>query len=314
MAPGVAGGAAGHRRGGPATGADALTDCGGTRHPVAPALAGVGPADVAFPGRADLGAVPTVTSAKHECRENDARDARTRSDVANPRGLPRRVRLRDGIQPALVGRGVARSACTGRWPTATTRDGSDVDLVVVTYRPGAGPRPGTAPGRRRPGRPGRGHRRRVPAHAPRHCPRRGRCIADRYVTTQPLHDPRGWLDHAARRPPRPARRGAAGASSPTLARRGLVPGGVGARPRHPAGRVVRHRRRAADARRGAAARRAWSRPAQPHLLPQQRRRGAAHRAGRRRHDRARPPCCAPRPTSWPHRGRPVDGTLADLFD
>jgi len=70
--------------------------------------------------------------------------------------------------------------------------GSDVNVVVVTYRPGAGPRPIT---------------RRVDGvlveltvagrddylQAARTLSASWPLTADRYVTTRPLHDPRGWL-------------------------------------------------------------------------------------------------------------------------
>jgi hypothetical protein len=70
-------------------------------------------------------------------------------------------------------------------------DGSDIDMVVVTFRPGAGPRPGT---------------RRVDgmivdvavisaddylAHA-RTLTTSWPIAADRYLTTRPLYDPEGW--------------------------------------------------------------------------------------------------------------------------
>ena len=202
--------------------------------------------------------------------------------MTGPRGYLA-VRLRDVIAarwPAEVRAiGVHGSLAHG-----DDTDGSDVNLVVVTYRPNAGPRPAL--------RRVDGilvdltvvDRRGGPAPGPRADPAlaAGRGPVSDHRT---LLDPRGWFAEPARRPPGQARRDPAGrvhrAGPAQLVRRG-----VRARPGGPAGRVVRHRRRPAADRRGPAARRDGRRPAQPHLLPQPRRRGQTHRAGRRRHDRA----------------------------
>lgn len=115
-------------------------------------------------------------------------------DVTTPRGRLA-VRPRDVIEhrwPAEVQAiGVQGSLAHG-----DDHDGSDVNLVVVTYRPGAGPRPAL---RRVDGTlveldvvTGDEGLRRARELTPR-----WPLTADRFVTTRPLHDPRGWF--AARR-------------------------------------------------------------------------------------------------------------------
>jgi predicted nucleotidyltransferase len=111
-------------------------------------------------------------------------------DVTSPRGQLA-ARLRDVIErrwPAEVQAiGVHGSLAHG-----DDREGSDVNLLVVTYRPGAGPKPAL---------------RRVDGvlvdlevvagdeglQRARELTSRWPLDADRYVTTRPLHDPRGWF-------------------------------------------------------------------------------------------------------------------------
>ena len=187
----------------------------------------------------------------------------------------------------------------------------EVGMLVVTYRPGTGPPPAT---------------RRVDGvlvdltvAAADDYLGQARVLsplwpltADRYVTTQALYDPTGWLrtlrdEHLGRLArARPAEFSTAG---PT----GLVSGQRGAFPGRPAGRVVRDRPGAADARRGAAGRGDRDRPAEPHLLPGSGGRGAAHRAGRRGHDRGR--CGADRAGRrvggpWPARSTALSTTCS----
>ena len=75
-------------------------------------------------------------------------------DVAKPRGHLA-VRLRDVIQRRWSAE-VRAIGVHGSLAHGDDADGSDVNLLVVTYRPDAGPRAGAAPGRRHPGRPQRG--------------------------------------------------------------------------------------------------------------------------------------------------------------
>src|ERR671917_1439211 len=111
-------------------------------------------------------------------------------DVANPRGYLA-TRLRDVIQrrwPAEVRAiGVHGSLAHG-----DDTDGSDVNLLVVTYRPNAGPRPSL---------------RRVDGilvdlsvvtaddglRRARELTPRWPLVADRYLTTRSLFDPHGWF-------------------------------------------------------------------------------------------------------------------------
>ena len=111
-------------------------------------------------------------------------------DVANPRGYLA-VRLRDVIQRRWSAE-VQAIGVHGSLAHGDDSDGSDVNLVVVTYRPGAGPRPALhkvdgilvdltvvtgEEGLRR----------------ARELTPRWPLIADRYVTTRRLYDPRGWF-------------------------------------------------------------------------------------------------------------------------
>src|SRR3954468_19188109 len=111
-------------------------------------------------------------------------------DVTSPRGQLA-TRLGDVIQrrwPAEVRAiGVHGSLAHG-----DDTDGSDVNLVVVTYRPGTGPRPAL---RRVDGIlvdltvvAGEEGLRRARELTPR-----WPLVADRYVTTRTLDDPRGWF-------------------------------------------------------------------------------------------------------------------------
>lgn len=111
-------------------------------------------------------------------------------DVTSPRGRLA-VRLRDVIErrwPAEVQAiGVHGSLAHG-----DDHDGSDVNLLVITYRPGAGPRPAL---RRVDGTlvdlevvTGEEGLRRARELTPR-----WPLAADRFVTTRALHDPRGWF-------------------------------------------------------------------------------------------------------------------------
>src|SRR3954468_20735149 len=112
-------------------------------------------------------------------------------DVTTPRGRLA-IRLRDVIEhrwPAEVQAiGVQGSLAHG-----DDHDGSDVNLLVVTYRPGAGPRP--AP------REVDGTLVDLEVVAGDEGLRRARQLtprwpltADRYLTARVLHDPTGWLD------------------------------------------------------------------------------------------------------------------------
>ncbi|GIM89481.1 nucleotidyltransferase domain-containing protein [Paractinoplanes toevensis] len=111
-------------------------------------------------------------------------------DVTSPRGRLA-VRLNDVIErrwPAEVQAvGVHGSLAHG-----DDREGSDVNLLVVTYRAGTGPKPAL---RRVDGTlvdleviTGDEGLRRA-----RELTSRWPLDADRYVTTRPLHDPRGWF-------------------------------------------------------------------------------------------------------------------------
>jgi predicted nucleotidyltransferase len=111
-------------------------------------------------------------------------------DPTSPRGQLA-VRLRDVIErrwPAEVqATGVYGSLAHG-----DDREGSDVNLLVVTYRPGTGPRPalrkvdGTLVDLEVvTGEEGLRRARELTSRWP--------LYADRYVTTKPLHDPRGWF-------------------------------------------------------------------------------------------------------------------------
>ncbi|WP_250001691.1 nucleotidyltransferase domain-containing protein [Actinoplanes sp. M2I2] len=111
-------------------------------------------------------------------------------DFTSPRGRLA-VRLRDVIErrwPAEVQAiGVHGSLAHG-----DDHDGSDVNLTVITYRPGAGPRPAL---------------RKVDGilvdlrvvtaeeglRQARELTPRWPLQAEQYVTTRPLHDPRGWF-------------------------------------------------------------------------------------------------------------------------
>jgi predicted nucleotidyltransferase len=113
-------------------------------------------------------------------------------DIASPRGRLA-TRVRDVIErrwPAEVQAiGVHGSLAHG-----DDHDGSDVNLLVVTYRPGGGPRPAL---RKVDGilvdlevvTGDEGLRR------ARELTTRWPLNADRYVTSRPMHDPRGWFAH-----------------------------------------------------------------------------------------------------------------------
>jgi predicted nucleotidyltransferase len=111
-------------------------------------------------------------------------------DVANPRGYLA-VRLRDVIQHRWSAE-VRAIGVNGSLAHGDDTEGSDVNLVVVTYRPGAGPRPIL---RRVDGilvdltviAADEGLRR------ARELTPRWPLIADRYVTTRSLYDPHGWF-------------------------------------------------------------------------------------------------------------------------
>jgi hypothetical protein len=111
-------------------------------------------------------------------------------DVGNPRGYLA-VRLRDVIQRRWAA-DVQAIGVHGSLAHGDDSDGSDVNLIVVTYRPGAGPRPAL---RRVDGIlvdlavvSGEEGLRRARELTPR-----WPLIADRYVTTRTLFDPRGWF-------------------------------------------------------------------------------------------------------------------------
>jgi hypothetical protein len=111
-------------------------------------------------------------------------------DVGSPRGYLA-VRLRDVITKRWSA-DVQAIGVHGSLAHGDDHDGSDVNLLVVTYRPGTGPRPvlrrvdgilvdlsvvGAEDGLRR----------------ARELTPRWPLIADRYVTTRALDDPRGWF-------------------------------------------------------------------------------------------------------------------------
>src|SRR3954463_424328 len=107
-------------------------------------------------------------------------------DVGNPRGYLA-VRLRDVIR-ARWSADVHAIGVHGSLAHGDDHDGSDVNLLVVTYRPNAGPRPAL---RRVDGIlvdltvvPGDEGLRRARELTPR-----WPLIADRYVTTRTLFDP-----------------------------------------------------------------------------------------------------------------------------
>jgi predicted nucleotidyltransferase len=111
-------------------------------------------------------------------------------DVANPRGHLA-VRLRDVIQRRWSA-DVQAIGVHGSLAHGDDSDGSDINMVVVTYRPNAGPRPAL---RRVDGilvdltliTAEEGLRR------ARELTPRWPLIADRYLTTLALYDPRGWF-------------------------------------------------------------------------------------------------------------------------
>jgi predicted nucleotidyltransferase len=111
-------------------------------------------------------------------------------DVANPRGHLA-VRLRDVIQRRWSA-DVQAIGVHGSLAHGDDSDGSDVNMVVVTYRPNAGPRPAL---RRVDGilvdltviTAEEGLRR------ARELTPRWPLIADRYLITLALYDPRGWF-------------------------------------------------------------------------------------------------------------------------
>jgi predicted nucleotidyltransferase len=111
-------------------------------------------------------------------------------DVTNPRGYLA-VRISDVIQHRWSAE-VQAIGVYGSLAHGDDGDGSDVNLVVVTYRPNAGPRPAL---RRVDGilvdltvLTGDEGLRRARELTPR-----WPLIADRYMTTRALHDPRGWF-------------------------------------------------------------------------------------------------------------------------
>ena len=111
-------------------------------------------------------------------------------DVANPRGYLV-TRLRDVIQRRWSAE-VRAIGVHGSLAHGDDTDGSDVNLVVVTYRPGGGPRPAL---RRVDGilvdltvvTAEEGLRR------ARELTPRWPLVADRFVTTRSLFDPHGWF-------------------------------------------------------------------------------------------------------------------------
>ena len=124
-------------------------------------------------------------------------------------------------------------------------EGSDVDLLVVTYRPGAGPRPVI--------RRVNGILVELSVVATEEGLRQARDLspswplaADRFVTTRPLYDPQGWLSTQ-----RDAHLGRLAEARPSeftaLARQAWCHALVGARPGRAARRVVRHGGRAVAA-------------------------------------------------------------------
>ena len=226
-------------------------------------------------------------------------------DVANPRGYLA-VRLRDVIQRRWSA-DVRAIGVHGSLAHGDDTDGSDVNLVVVSYRPNAGPRPAL---RRVDGilvdltviTADEGLRR------ARELTPRWPLVADRYLTTRALFDPHGWFGtqrdaHLGRLARDPAGRVHRPGPAQLVRRLGR------ARPGGPAGRVVRDGRRPGADRRGPAARRDGRRPAQPHLFPQPRGRGPAHRAGRRRHAGTGRACSRSQAEDLTARGKPVDGEI-----
>jgi predicted nucleotidyltransferase len=111
-------------------------------------------------------------------------------DLANPRAYLA-VRLRDVIERRWSAE-VRAIGVHGSLAHGDDTDGSDVNLVVVTYRPNAGPRPSL---------------RRVDGilvdlsvvtaddglRRARELTPRWPLVADRYLTTRPLSDPHGWF-------------------------------------------------------------------------------------------------------------------------
>ena len=121
----------------------------------------------------DNGAVP----------EDDARDDNPRWQLAG--------QLRDAIQRRWSAE-VQAVAVYGSLAHGDDSDGSDVDLLVVTYRQGAGPRPAL--------RQVNGLLVDLTVVSADEGLRQARELAptwpltaDRFVTTKALHDPRGWL-------------------------------------------------------------------------------------------------------------------------
>ena len=111
-------------------------------------------------------------------------------DVTSPRGQLA-VRLRDVIERRWSAE-VQAIGVHGSLAHGDDHDGSDINLVVVTYRPGAGPKPAL---RRVDGIlvdldvvTGEEGLRRARELTPR-----WPLIADRFVTTRALHDPRSWF-------------------------------------------------------------------------------------------------------------------------
>jgi predicted nucleotidyltransferase len=111
-------------------------------------------------------------------------------DVANPRGHLA-VRVSDVIQHRWSAE-VQAIGVVGSLAHGDASDGSDVNVVVVTYRPNVGPRPAL---RRVDGIlvdltvvAGDEGLRRARELTPR-----WPLIADRYMTSRTLHDPRGWF-------------------------------------------------------------------------------------------------------------------------
>ena len=111
-------------------------------------------------------------------------------DVANPRGYLA-IRLRDVIQHRWSAE-VQAIGVHGSGAHGDDSEGSDVNLSVVTYRPNAGPRPAL----RRidgilveltvmTGEEGMRHARELTSRWP--------LVADRFMTSRALFDPRGWF-------------------------------------------------------------------------------------------------------------------------
>ncbi|GIE93586.1 nucleotidyltransferase domain-containing protein [Paractinoplanes rishiriensis] len=111
-------------------------------------------------------------------------------DPTSPRGMLA-TRLRDVIERRWSAE-VQAIGVHGSLAHGDDHDGSDVNLLVVTYRPGAGPRPAL--------RKVDGTLVDLEVVAGDEGLRRARELtsrwpldADRYVTTRALHDPRGWF-------------------------------------------------------------------------------------------------------------------------